>query len=102
MLWVIGQLWYNGTKNVGSLKKRAFDIGLGTILRDFCCGVTAFVTNPKYSHMPGNQGGPIGRLQEQEAVEDDIEAAQTTRKSGNDGMARTASPDGRDEPDRLF
>ena len=49
--------------------------------------------------MPGNQGGPVGRLQEQEAVGDDIEAARTTRRSGNDGMK---SPDGREKPDRLF
>ena len=74
-------------------------MGLGTILRAFCCGVAAFIINPKYSHMPGNQGGPVGRFQEQEAIEDNIEAARPTRRSGKEG---TMSPGGRDEPDRLF
>ena len=32
VFWVLGQLWHNGTQIVGSLKKRAFDMGLGTIL----------------------------------------------------------------------
>ena len=55
--------------------------------------------NHNYSHMPGNQGGPVGRLQGQETTADNIEAARPTGRMGNDGAK---IPDGRDEPDRLL
>ena len=32
VFWVLGQLWYNGTKIIDSLKKRAFKMGVDTIL----------------------------------------------------------------------
>ena len=55
------------------MKQRAFDTGLGTILRVFCCGIAAFITNPKYSQVPETRD-EIEGLQEQENVADDIGA----------------------------
>ena len=52
-LWVLGQILYNGTQIVQSLKQRALATKVGTVLRAFCCGVAAFVTDPKYSQVPG-------------------------------------------------
>ena len=49
-LWVLGQILYNGTQIVQSLKQRAFAT---TVLCAFCCGVLAFVTDPKYSQVLG-------------------------------------------------
>ena len=74
-------------------------MGLGTILQAFCCRITAFVKNPKYSHMPGNHVGPEERLQGQETTADDIEAAKLSEGPSNDVAM---SPDRRDEPDRLL
>ena len=84
VFWVLGQLWYNGTQIVGALKKRAFNMGLGTILQAFCCGIVALMTNPKYSPMPGNHVGPAGRLQGQETTVDDIESARLSEGPSND------------------
>ena len=56
VLWVLGQLGYNGTQIISSLKNQAYKLGLATILRAFCCGITAFITNPKYADMPGGHG----------------------------------------------
>ena len=47
VLWVLGQLGYNGTQIISALKERAFKMGLSTILRAFCYGIVAFMTNPK-------------------------------------------------------
>ena len=63
VLWVLGQLGYNGTQIINALKEHAFKMGLGTILRAFCCGIAAFVTNPKYTDVPGRHVNPTGRLQ---------------------------------------
>ena len=52
-LWVLGHILYNGTQIIQSLKQRAFVTTVGTVLRAFCCGVAAFVTDPKYSQVPG-------------------------------------------------
>ena len=93
VFWVIGQLWYNGTKIIDSLKKRAFKTGIGTILRAFCCGIAAFMTSPKYSQVPGTQGDPVGRLQGQGAVEVDVETASASRRSGNKVMQADTSLD---------
>ena len=99
VFWVLGQLWYNGTQIVGALKKQAFNMGLGTILRAFCCGIVAFVTNPKYSHMPGNHVGPVGRLQGQETPADNIESARLSEGPSNNVAM---SLDRQDAPDRLL
>ena len=56
--WIVSQLWY-----IRYLKQRAFNTGLGTILRAFCYGIAAFITNPKYSQMPETKD-EIERLQE--------------------------------------
>ena len=77
VLWVIGQLGYNRMKINGSLKQRAFNTGMGTILRAFCCGVAMFVTKPKYSQVPEDKENIEGRLQGQEAADDDKGADQT-------------------------
>ena len=54
VLWVLGQLGYNGTQIINALKERAYKMGLATILRAFCCGIAAFMTNPKYADVPGS------------------------------------------------
>ena len=48
MLWAISQLGYNGTQIVKALKKQAYQLGLATILRAFCCGIAAFLLKSKY------------------------------------------------------
>ena len=48
MLWALSQLWYNGSKIVSALREQAYNLGLVTILRALCCGVTAFLLKPKY------------------------------------------------------
>ena len=73
VFWIIGQLWYKGMKINRALKQRAFDTGRGTILRAFCCGITAFITNPKYSQVSETRDDVEG-LQEQEIAADDIGA----------------------------
>ena len=71
MLWVIGQLGYNGTKIIDSLKQCAFNTSIGTVLQAFCCGVAVFITNPKYSQVPRAKENVKGGLQRQEATIDD-------------------------------
>ena len=71
MLWVIGQLGYNGTKIIDSLKQHAFNTSIGTVLRAFCSGVAAFVTNPKYLQVPGTKESVEGGLQMQDATTND-------------------------------
>ena len=90
--WVLGQLWYNGTKIIESLKKKAFKTGVGTILRAFCCGITTFMTSTKYSQALGTQADPVGGLQGQGAIDIDIEAASAARRSGNDMIQADTSP----------
>ena len=53
--YIIGQLWYNGTKIIQSLKLDIFKTSITTILSAFCCRVAAFVVNPKYSHVSRQQ-----------------------------------------------
>ena len=55
-------------------------------MRVFCCGIAAFMTSTKYSQTPGAQTDITGGLQGQGATNIDIEAASTTRRSGNDVM----------------
>ena len=38
-----------------ALKDQAYKLGLATILRAFCCGIAAFILNPKYDDVPVNQ-----------------------------------------------
>ena len=56
VLWVLGQLGYNGTQIVKALKEQAYKLGLATILRAFCCGIAALITNPKYADVPSVKG----------------------------------------------
>ena len=65
--YIIGQLWYNGTEIVQSLKLRDFHPNLTAILRAFCCRVATFVVSPKYAQVIRQQKdleegllGPIG------------------------------------------
>ena len=74
VLWVIGQLWYNGKKIADFLKQWAFNTSIGTILRAFCCGVAAFVMNPKYSQFPIAKDDVEEGLERQETTVDDIGA----------------------------
>ena len=48
VLWVLSQLGYNGTQIVKALKEQAYQLGLATILRAFCCGIAAFILKAKY------------------------------------------------------
>ena len=48
VLGVLGQLAYNGTKIIEALKGQAYQLGLATILRAFCCGIAAFILKAKY------------------------------------------------------
>ena len=48
VLWAFSQLGYNGSKIVSALKEQAYNLGLVTILRALCCGVTAFLLKLKY------------------------------------------------------
>ena len=59
-------------------------MGLGIILHAFCCGIAAFVINPKYRDVPGNHMNPIGRLQWQDSTADDIESARPSDGPSND------------------
>ena len=51
MLWVLSQLGYNGSQIVKALKKQAYQLGLATILRAFCCGIAAFILKSKYDNV---------------------------------------------------
>ena len=63
VLWALSQLGYNGTQIVKSLKEQAYQLGLATIMRAFCCGIAAFILKSKYENMlvthaqsPSSQG----------------------------------------------
>ena len=71
LFWVLSQLGYNGTQIVKVLNDQAYKLGLATILRAFCCGIAAFILNPKYDDMPVNQ---VQRLPRQDSARD-VEAA---------------------------
>ena len=49
--YLIGQLWYNGSKIIKSLKIWKLPPNLTALLRAFCCGIAAFVVSPKYSQV---------------------------------------------------
>ena len=74
--YLIGQLWYNGTKIIQSLKLQEFKTSLATILRTFYCKVAAFMTNHKYSPVLGPQEdveegfqGPVGAAKDTRSVQ---------------------------------
>ena len=48
LAWILGQLAYNGSKILDALKGQAFQLGIATILRAFCCGIVAFILKAKY------------------------------------------------------
>ena len=48
VLWAIGQLGYNGSKIVTALKTQSYQLGLATIIRAFCCGISSFLLKSKY------------------------------------------------------
>ena len=88
--WIIGQLWYNGMTILNALRQRAFNTGLGTILRAFCCGIATFITNPKYSQMSDTRDN-VERLQEREIVADDIGSIWIKLTQTDSGMEGPAS-----------
>ena len=47
VFWALSQLGYNGTQIVKALKEQVYKLGLVTILRALCCGITAFLLKPK-------------------------------------------------------
>ena len=51
MLWVLSQLGYNRSQIVKALIKQAYQLGLATILRAFCCGIAAFILKSKYDNV---------------------------------------------------
>ena len=55
VLWALSQLEYNGTQIVKALKEQAYKLGLVTILRALCCGVTAFLLKSKYEDVWATQ-----------------------------------------------
>ena len=70
IIYLVGQLWYNGSKIIQSLKIREFQPTFTAMLRAFCCGVASFVISPKYSQAIRQQedveGGCQGSLSEEE------------------------------------
>ena len=71
MLWALSQLGYNGTQIVKTLKEQEYKLGLVTILRALCCGITAFLLKPKYDNVWVTQAQrPSGQSSTQ-----DVEAA---------------------------
>ena len=76
VFWVLSQLGYNGTQIVKALKDQAYKLGLATILRAFCCGIAAFITNHKYADVPVGQGNHVHRLPRQDSTLD-IESARS-------------------------
>ena len=80
MLWVVSQLYYNSTKIIESLKQRAFNTDISTVLCAFCCRVAAFVINSKYLHVPRANVDVKEGLQRQETSAGDMGADQVRMK----------------------
>ena len=89
---------YNGTQIIKALKDQAYKLGLATILRAFCCGIAAFMTNPKYADVPGSHMNNASRLQWQDSTMEDIESARSCEGLRDSGMPAS---DRRDDSDRL-
>ena len=51
VFWALSQLGYNGTQIVKALNKQAYQLGLATILRAFCCVIAAFILKSKYDNV---------------------------------------------------
>ena len=70
IIYLVGQLWYNGSKIIQSLKIREFQPTFTAILQAFCCGIASFVVSSKYSQAIQQQkdveGGHQGSLSEEE------------------------------------
>ena len=69
--YLIGKLWYNGSKIIKSLKIREFQPTFTATLRAFCCGVASFVISPKYSQAIRQQEDVEGRRQSSLSEEED-------------------------------
>ena len=98
VLWVLGQLGYNGTQIVKALKDQAYKLGLATILRAFCCGIAAFITNPKYADVLVGQGNQVNRLPRQDSTLDVESARSWEGPHGHSGLPS----DKQDGLDRLW
>ena len=94
VLWVLSQLGYNGTQIVKALKDQAYKLGIATILRAFCCGIAAFILNPKYDNVPVNQ---VQRLPRRDSARDVESAHSQEGLHGDTGLLL----DRQDRPDRL-
>ena len=57
-----------------------FNTSIGTVLQAFCCGVAAFVTNPKYLQVPGAKDDVKEGLQRQETTAGDMGADLVRKK----------------------
>ena len=73
-------------KIVKSLKQCAFNTGIGNVLQAFCCRVAAFITNPKYSQVPGAKDNVEEGLQRQETTTCDMGADWVRMKQGSELM----------------
>ena len=94
VLWVLIQLGYNGTQIVKALKDQAYKLSLARILQAFCCGIAAFIINPKYANVPVNQ---VQRLPRQDSARDVESAHSWEGLHGDTGLPS----DRQDCPDRL-
>ena len=75
VLWALSQLGYNRTQIVKALKEQAYKLGLVTILRALCCGVTAFLLKSKYDNVWATQAQRSLGLSSTQ----DVEAAEEPR-----------------------
>ena len=70
IIYLVGQLWYNGCNLIQSLKIREFQPTFTAILQAFCCGIASFVVSFKYSQAIRQhedvEGGCQGSLSEDE------------------------------------
>ena len=69
VLWALSQLGYNGSQIVRALKEQAYKLGLVTILRALCCGVTAFLLKSKYEDVWATQAQRSSGLRPTQDVE---------------------------------
>ena len=85
LAWILGQLTYNSSKILDALKGQAFQLGIATILRAFCCGIVAFILKAKYegAMMASTMGGGrrIPRRDEEEPMDVDPDPEEVPRSS---------------------
>ena len=83
VVWALSQLGYNGTQIVKALKEQAYKLGLVTILRALCCGVTAFLLKSIYNDMwaiQAQRASGLRSTQDVEAAGEPLGVSWTSRK----------------------